>query len=132
MKSHITKVYRGGPWSRSMCLSIFFIRISYKLSNYILLVILSYKTINSEHNLFETQQLAKQKKLFKLASHDSLEQNRPSAADYHLTRPLACCFHVQWLWRSSCNQQVRSLNLARTILFLLLVIRFLFIYIHIP
>ncbi len=35
-------------------LSIFLSEYPNKLSNYVLLVIISYKTINSEHNLFET------------------------------------------------------------------------------
>ncbi len=54
MKSHVTKVYWGGSGAGRICLSIF-LSESPKLSNYVLLVIISYKmTINLENNLFET------------------------------------------------------------------------------
>ncbi len=68
-----------------MCLSIFLSESPNKLSNYVLLVIILYNMIiNSENNLFE------KKKFFKLASHDSPEQNWPPTADYHLY--LVSCF----------------------------------------
>ncbi len=56
MKSHVTKDYRGGPgFGRCMCLSLDLSESPNKLSNYVLLVMVSYKmTINSENKMFET------------------------------------------------------------------------------
>ncbi len=55
MKPYMNKVYRGGP-AAGRCVCPYFLSESpNKLSNYILLVIISYKMfIKSENNLFET------------------------------------------------------------------------------
>ncbi len=55
-----------------------------KLSNYVSLVIISYKmTINSEK--INYLKCSNKKKFIKLSSEDSREQNRPLPADHHLT-----------------------------------------------